>query len=417
LGPAIAGPLLLLLAGGCQSLASGPARDAPNAYNASIFQLDPAKAVLQQDWSKYTTDSERKSARNDFITARMYVIDQAYYEFEQIMLQESRTGGFLGDFIIGALTSGAAIIDDREIQRAFSTGAATLVHGRQAFDKQVLLERTIQTLQNQMRANRAEVKTRILQRLSLPYDQWPIGLAQSDAEDYYQAGTIVSALTAASDSASDRKEEKEDDAEVALTSAYRSDALTDVLRNYITGATGEEKTRRVLLGKRLLDAQRVALGRPLVPFSDFVISASPEDQRKLIEALHAAETGEAKAAFEAALKGQAPPTPAATPPANPAALADSVTAVFNSDAIYDALRVYITGPTDPEERRKRVARAQLLLDTQRTAQSLDKVPFSDFVLTATPEDRLKLLKSLRDAETGEAKAELEAALNALNQGG
>lgn len=297
---AIASAILL---SGCQtSLAGAPSRDLPDGYNANIFSLDPSRAILQQDWTKYTTPEEKMAARNEFVTARMYLIDRAYFDFETNILREAREGGFLTDLVTLGLTTAATAVGDKGLKTALSAGATGILGAKQAFDKEVLLDRAVQILQNQMRASRAATKTRILQRLRLPYDQWTIGLAQSDVEEYYQAGTLVGALTSAADAATTQKLEEEENANRVLSVAFQTGSATEALRTYLnTPAERGERDRRAALAR----VQLGAMGLPNeIPF-DFVEFGTDEALKKqLLEKLRDAETDPAaKATLSTLLNG------------------------------------------------------------------------------------------------------------------
>jgi hypothetical protein len=300
---ALLAPLAVVLLMGCNTLASGPRYPGPSGFDEAALKIDPSTAVLKaQDWSQYKTEAQLTTARNNYVSARMNLIDRAFHEYERTLLQETRTGGFLADFITSALTTGAAVIDDRQIQRAFSTGAATIIDGSQAFDKQVLLDRTLVTLLNEMEAERAEVKTLILERLRLDYDQWPIGFAQTDVDRYYQAGTLVGALKASADSASSRKSEEEDNAETAMTVAFRTDAVTEALRTYLSPADDALMSARLKRAQDVLDVQRNTLNKPKVPVADFIEAGSDSQKKKLLESLRDAETGAARQQLDDVLK-------------------------------------------------------------------------------------------------------------------
>jgi hypothetical protein len=287
LGSAVLGPAALLALAGCQTLASGPPRNIPPVDQAHLFPPDPSRTVLAaQDWTKYDTPEKKIEARNEYVTARMNFIDRAFHDYEQNFLQDIRSSGFLMDFVIASLGIGAAAIRDTQIVRGLTTAGAVATAGRTTFDKEVLMDRTLPTLLNQMRANRADVKAKILDRLRLGYAQYPIGLAQSDVDEYYQAGTLISALTAAADSATTRKISEEANADRAITGTYQKDLYTGALRAYLDVDDDTEFARRNAVFKAQLAT--VYVTQDPAEFTDMT-----EDLRlkkQILDALIAAET-------------------------------------------------------------------------------------------------------------------------------
>lgn len=76
--------------------------------------------------------------------------------------------------------------------------AGGLTGAKAAYSDEILFNKTIQVLQNQMRTNRFRVASRILPRIGSPSSAYTLGMALSDLDDYYNAGTITSALLAVS---------------------------------------------------------------------------------------------------------------------------------------------------------------------------------------------------------------------------
>ena len=72
--------------------------------------------------------------------------------------------------------------------------AAFIIGGREAFQKEVLAERTVIAIHTAMRARRAQVRLRLRKGLRQSTDQYPLAVALADLNDYYDAGTILGAL-------------------------------------------------------------------------------------------------------------------------------------------------------------------------------------------------------------------------------
>jgi hypothetical protein len=274
-----------LLSAGCASLQGAPRRNVPDAFDVGVFKLDPSSTIFSQDWSLLATDDAKQSGRNDFITARMYSVDRAYNDYERNILTEARKSGFGSTFLALVLTTTGTAVASKGAKTALAAAATGVIGGKQAFDKEILLDRTIQVLQSQMRASRAATKVRILSRLDQPYRRYTIGLAMSDLEDYYQAGTLSGALVAASESAAAATATAQFSIDAQLVSKFDNSPTALLLSDYFgeENLTDAEWSRRKALGVAELTAMGVpATVTPLI-FADQ--TRAPDLKMKFIEGL------------------------------------------------------------------------------------------------------------------------------------
>jgi len=142
--------IVALLCAGCASLKGAPPRIISKDFDIGVFKLDPSYSVISQDWSLFTTDDAKQSGRNDFITARMYYVDRAYNDYERNILTEARNSGFASTFLALALTTTGTAVASKSAKTALAAASTGVIGGKQAFDKEILLDRTIQVLQSQM---------------------------------------------------------------------------------------------------------------------------------------------------------------------------------------------------------------------------------------------------------------------------
>ena len=140
------------------------------------------------------------SARNQIVTARMYVADLEYHYYEANLTRELQTEGLLATAVNLGLTGSASLIPVAQTSRLLA-GIATGVTGLdKAYNEKELLNNTIQALQTQMRADRktqaAIIYAKMLRddKTITPIAEYTLPMALSDADAYYQAGTIASAL-------------------------------------------------------------------------------------------------------------------------------------------------------------------------------------------------------------------------------
>jgi len=145
--------------------------------------------------------ADRAALRNEIITARMYIADIEYHRYEARLTREMQGEGLLATATSLGLTTTASLIPVAQTSRLLS-GIATGVTGLdKAYDEKQLLSNTMQALQTQMRADRkawaAEIQAKMVgsdKTTPTPIAQYTLAMALSDADSYYQAGTIASAL-------------------------------------------------------------------------------------------------------------------------------------------------------------------------------------------------------------------------------
>jgi hypothetical protein len=148
--------------------------------------------------------SDKAVARNEMLTARMYVADMEYQVYEANLTKEIQDEGLFGTAAILGLTTASTLVSPAPTKTILS-GLATGVTGLdKAYNEKELLSNAMQALQTQMRADRkaqaAEIYARMLRdvgngvKMPTPIGEYTWAMALADAEAYYQAGTISSAL-------------------------------------------------------------------------------------------------------------------------------------------------------------------------------------------------------------------------------
>lgn len=238
----------------CASFNGAPPRFAASLPAIDFNDDDPLATLYPVGWNDLTTDDQRQAKRNDFITARMLMIDLAYLQYERSLLAEARETGFGTALALLAMTTTATAVSDKGAKTALAAVTAGTVGTKQAFDKEVLLDRTIQVLQSQMKASRAKTKAQILDRLGQPYRQYTIALALSDVETYYQAGTMSGSLLSATETVADAVKSGEAAVDAQLTSRFDASPSALQLFDYFgaDSLSDQEAARRKSLGMRAL---------------------------------------------------------------------------------------------------------------------------------------------------------------------
>jgi hypothetical protein len=182
----------ILLLSACTAFRGYPERSTDPSTD--LLQLRPdIEANRITACLKETTDAAALSCRNRIIAARMYAIDIQFSEFEENLFQQTRSSGFAATVATLGLTSAAAVAGGTASQ-LLSGAAAFIIGTREAFQKEVLAERTLVAIHTAMRAGRTRVAVRLRDGLRSPLSEYPLALGLADLNAYYDAGTILGSL-------------------------------------------------------------------------------------------------------------------------------------------------------------------------------------------------------------------------------
>jgi hypothetical protein len=180
--------LITLLLSGCAAFSGFPKRATDPSADLKLLESHIGAEKITA-----CLNNESFSCRNEIIAARMHVTDIRFSEFEENLFRETRELGFGATLVTLGLTSGAAFAGGQASQ-VLAGVAAFIIGAREAFQKEVLAERTVVAIHTAMRANRAQVALRLRTGLNQPITQYPLALGLSDLNDYYNAGTVLGAL-------------------------------------------------------------------------------------------------------------------------------------------------------------------------------------------------------------------------------
>jgi hypothetical protein len=251
--------LVIVVAGsllpGCKTLEGGPER----IYSVSE-ELAAARATIEALTSQYYNGGANEIVRNEIISRRMYIIDVEYSVYEEALTRERQEVGFITSTTAQGLNVAGALFTPAETVRILSGLAGGVGAIRGYYDSEIVVAKTIQIAQGQMRMLRDQVSTKIKSAMGQPLSQYPLSLALSDLEDYYRAGTLAAGLIkAAGDSGAGATA-----ANAAKPSLIRvtfaADAATqDPIDKYLlaTGAVGRKKLNDILRNPPLNSSRRI----------------------------------------------------------------------------------------------------------------------------------------------------------------
>jgi hypothetical protein len=193
---------LLLCVGAAVALAGcvigKPGPDRPITINDDVEMVS---GLARPDIAAFSRSSlaQQASTRNEIVTARMYIADMQYHAYESQLTRDIETEGLAAALANIGLTTSATLIPVAQTKTLLSGIATGLSGAERAFNEKVLLSNTIQALQIQMRADRKEQAGVIYAKMFkangiTPISEYTLPMALSDVDNYYQAGTVNSAL-------------------------------------------------------------------------------------------------------------------------------------------------------------------------------------------------------------------------------
>jgi hypothetical protein len=155
---------------------------------------DGAPGLVQLD------QSGKQACRNRIVSARKYAIDLNFSQFEQQFFAENRWTGF-GATVVGLGLGTAGSLTPLGTSHALSAAAAGVTGTRAAYEREILAERTLITIDTTMHGQRDLIAVNIRNGLQKSAEEYPLATGLSDLDAYYQAGTVLGALTAANQAA------------------------------------------------------------------------------------------------------------------------------------------------------------------------------------------------------------------------
>lgn len=201
LGAFVACAALAVGVAGCASHQTGPTR--PITIDEDVAW---AKKLVNHDLSIFPTADPVTQARlrNEILTTRMYIADTEYHHYEARLTRELQDEGLAATAASLGLTTSATLVPVAQTKTLLSALATGITGLDKAYNEKQLLSNTIQALQTQMRADRKAEAGVIYAKMFknvgnnvreiTPIIEYPLPMALSDMDAYYQAGTVSSAV-------------------------------------------------------------------------------------------------------------------------------------------------------------------------------------------------------------------------------
>jgi hypothetical protein len=191
----------------------------------------------------------QRLVRNEIISTRMYIIDANYSQYEANFGRQNAQLGFAADSASQGLNTAGALFVAVPTVRILSGVAGGITGIKGSYQSDLLGSKTVDIIQAQMRANRDEVATQIIQKMGQSTSAYPLPLAYTDLETYYRAGTFASGVLKAAEivgaNAADAQDAKAD-ARIATNFAPDDDSDAAITRILAANPGNRQKLKDIL---------------------------------------------------------------------------------------------------------------------------------------------------------------------------
>jgi hypothetical protein len=217
---------VFFLVAACATIEGGPHRLYTVDQEVGEAQVE-LPTLLGYYYKAGAGSDAQKYYRNEYVARRMYIIDVEYSDYEAALTSERQKFTFGAAVTGGALNTIGALSPAGATARALN-GAAGAVNATSGYyDSDLVIAKTIQIVEAQMRGQRDLVAKTILQRRDESTTTYPLAAALSDLEDYYRAGTMNSGLIQAAGDAANNAAGAAAAKDIVVT--YGSNASTATL--------------------------------------------------------------------------------------------------------------------------------------------------------------------------------------------
>ena len=193
--------LVSSLLAGCSSLNTGGAPEPSFNLEADLHKLS-GNLITAIDIGTYyknanglsPNETQKRTDRDKFITGRLALIDLQYLKFirNQTSNKQYLDAGI--DIANMSLNLTGALVGSASTKAILAATAAGLGGAKTTINKEFYYEKSIDALVATMNAKRQEVLLGILKGLNSTIAKYPFEQAITDLQQYYFAGTLLSAL-------------------------------------------------------------------------------------------------------------------------------------------------------------------------------------------------------------------------------
>lgn len=206
--------MVLLIGTGCASTRGAP---------MSIYSKNHGAELTADEWLKGLTagkDAEENaltaSTRNQYIFSALAVADVRYSEFRQALVSNKNHTASVSDALVLAMTVAGALTESAGVKANYLQGIALVTGTSAIYDKNYLQSQTVSALIAQMDANRQIKRLDIIKQMTQSIGHYPSAAAYNDVIEYYNAGTVISAIMGIQAAAKVKEEEAVNETAVYL---------------------------------------------------------------------------------------------------------------------------------------------------------------------------------------------------------
>jgi hypothetical protein len=221
--------LTLLFVGGCAGISGIPERSANVKTELQSLSSYFSSTVITT-YNAKLNDASKKEYRDEVITARIRAIDLNYNEFVKNISEEAKKLNIGSDSAVLILGAAGAVSTITSTQAILAATSATVTGVKSSIGKNAFFDSTLLALVSQMQANRKQVLVNLYIGLELGVKNYSLMRALIDIEDYFQAGTIIGAVSEINKASGVKKSEAEAELSNIIKGTYQKDKAGDAIR-------------------------------------------------------------------------------------------------------------------------------------------------------------------------------------------
>jgi hypothetical protein len=138
--------------------------------------------------------ADKARVRNAILNDLMSVIDLNYHEFEAGLRTDKALKDASAEIVTLGLTAASTAVGGEEVKTILSAIATGVVGANSSLDRNVLQNNTVQALELEMRALRAEKERDLLNGMADTDAHYPLQSGIRDVIAYYYAGSLTDAM-------------------------------------------------------------------------------------------------------------------------------------------------------------------------------------------------------------------------------
>lgn len=185
-----------------------------NKYKRPVQDIEN----LKSDYSKQDISPDSKKKIRNLIQYKLFaMIDEYQANYRTHLHVAKASQDTLFDLLVLGVTAAGAVVGGEAVKAILSATATGITGTKLSISKNWFEEKTVSAIVSQMEALRSEKKQQIFNLMKKSDDDYPLDAALQDMLEYFNDGSIVTALSSLADEAAKRSS----DASEALKEARK----------------------------------------------------------------------------------------------------------------------------------------------------------------------------------------------------